>query len=818
MEKYNVTGMSCAACSARVEKAVKGVDGVTSCNVNLLTNSMMVEGGDSEKIIKAVKKAGYGIESVAGVKNNSEEHRDDMKPLKIRLISSLVFLMGLMYFSMGHMWGLPLPHFFHENYIAIGITQLLLSAVIMVINQRFFISGVKGLIHRAPNMDTLVSLGSAASFIYSVAMLYMMTKTDAQMDLMHEFYFESAGMILALITLGKLLEARSKGKTTDAIKGLMKLKPKAAWVVRDGEEIKVNIDDVVKGDIFVVRPGESVPVDGIVTEGESAVDESALTGESIPVDKKVGSRVSAATINHSGFLKCEATSVGEDTTLSKIIKMVTDSAATKAPIAAIADKVSGVFVPCVIVIAVITFVIWLIVGASIGFSLARAISVLVISCPCALGLATPVAIMVGNGVGAKNGVLFKTSEALEKAGKCNIVVLDKTGTITKGEPEVADILSYCDEKELLIKAASLEKKSEHPLAKAILKNAHELGIEIKETEEFVILPGNGLKGKIDSEWVYGGNLRFIKEIAGKVTEEETKFMDNAETNFSEKGKTPLFFAQDGKFLGVIAVSDTIKHDSKEAITQLKNMGITTVMLTGDNKRVAYTIKNEAGIDEFYAECMPHDKVDVVKNLKKKGNVMMVGDGINDAPALTVADTAVAIGAGVDIAIDAADIVLMKSSLCDVAKAIRLSRQTLKNIKENLFWAFFYNAIGIPLAAGAFIALFGWELNPMFGAFAMSLSSFCVVTNALRLNFFNVSSTKKDKKNKNKTEKSEQVTLKIEGMMCSHCEGTVKVALEKLGCKVHAVSYEDGKAVFEKPERLKMDRIKKAIMKEGFKIV
>lgn len=813
MDKYNVTGMSCAACSARVEKAVKDCDGVRECSVSLLTNSMIVEGGSPDKIIRAVKKAGYGA-SLEGGKAVVEKSEDDVtKGLKNRLIASLGFLVILMYFSMGHMINLPLPEFFRENYVAIGLMQLILSAIIMVINQKFFISGTKGLLHKAPNMDTLVALGAAASFVYSTVALFMMTVSEHPAHLMHEFYFESAGMILTLITLGKLLEAYSKGKTTDAIKSLMKLKAKEAVVIKDGKEVTVNIDEVVPGDIFVVRPGESIPVDGIVTDGLSAVDESALTGESVPVDKEIGSRVSAATINRSGFLKCEATRVGEDTTLAKIIKMVTDSAATKAPIALIADKVSGVFVPCVILISVVTFIIWLLVGESVGFSLARAISVLVISCPCALGLATPVAIMVGNGVGARNGILFKTSAALEKTGHTQVVVLDKTGTITKGKPSVTDICPVSgDEKELLEIAYALEKKSEHPLAKAICEKGEELGIKLLETTEFTALPGNGVSAKVQGEAIRGGNRALIEQVA-EITKETEKIM----TKLSEEGKTPLIFAKKGNILGIIAVSDEIKPDSKKAIEELKNMGIKTVMLTGDNKRTALAIADKVGVDEVYSDTLPDGKAEIVESLKKTGKVMMVGDGINDAPALTIADTAIAIGSGVDVAIDAADIVLMKSSLLDVPRAIRLSKKTLKNIKENLFWAFIYNCFGIPLAAGAYIALFGWELNPMFGAAAMSLSSFCVVSNALRLNFLNLSSTKADKKRANKVRPyADEMTLRIEGMMCSHCEGTVTEVLEKFGCRVIKVSHIEGVAVFEAPSGINMEKVKKAIVKAGFK--
>lgn len=813
MEKYNVTGMSCAACSARVEKAVRDCDGVTECNVNLLTNSMVVEGGDREKIIKAVKKAGYGATPEAGGAVEKEEKEEDFAaPLKKRLIVSMGFLLVLMYFSMGEMLGVPPIPFFEGNYVATGLIQLLLSAIIMVINQQFFISGFKGLIHGAPNMDTLVSMGSAASFIYSAVMLFAMTVSEHPAHLMHEFYFESAGMILTLITLGKMLEAKSKGKTTNAIKSLMKLKAKTATVIVDGEEVKIDIDNVKKGDIFVVRPGESIPVDGVVIEGESAVDESMLTGESIPVDKSVGSTVSGATINSSGFLKCEATRVGEDTALSQIIKMVTESAATKAPIAAIADKVSGIFVPAVIVIATVTFIVWMLVGESVGYSLARAISVLVISCPCALGLATPVAIMVGNGVGAKNGILFKTSVALENAGKADVVVLDKTGTITKGTPAVVDIIALnATEDELLSAAYSIEAKSEHPLARAIVEKAKAKGVQKTEVEDFRALPGNGITALRDGKRLLGGNRALIERHV-KLSVKDVQLLDS----LAHEGKTPLIFAEEDTLLGIIAVSDEIKSDSIQAISELKGMGIKTVMLTGDNQRTADAIAKVVGVDLVLADTMPEEKAAAVEKLKKDGRVIMVGDGINDAPALTVADTAIAIGNGVDIAIDAADVVLMKSSLLDVPRAIRLSRQTLRNIKENLFWAFIYNCFGIPLAAGAFIALWGWELNPMFGAAAMSLSSFCVVTNALRLNFFDVSDTKRDRLHKRRATGYETVTLKIDGMMCSHCEGTVTEALERLGCRVISVSHEKGEAVFEKSAGVKRKKIKKAIIRAGFK--
>ncbi len=811
MEKYNITGMSCAACSARVEKAVKSCSGVTECSVSLLTNSMTVEGGDGEKIIQAVKKAGYGAERADGNTNKTTTEKiDETKPMKLRLFTSLGFLMVLMYFSMGHMASLPLPKFFEGNYIAIGLIQLILSGIIMVINQKFFISGTKGLINKAPNMDTLVSLGAAASFIYSCVVLFLMTTSSHPEHLMHEFYFESAGMILTLITLGKLLEAYSKGKTTNAIKGLMALKAKSARVIRNGEETVVPIEEVAVGDVFVVRPGESIPVDGVVQKGESAVDESALTGESVPVDKTEGSRVSAATINQSGFLRCKATRVGEDTTLSQIIKMVEGAAATKAPIARLADKVSGVFVPIVISIAIVTFVIWMIVGQSAGFALARAISVLVISCPCALGLATPVAIMVGSGVGAKNGVLFKTAVSLEKAGQTDIVVLDKTGTITKGTPSVTDI--YSEDESLMQYAYSLELKSEHPLAKAIVKKAEEMGIEKLESSDFLALPGNGLKAKIENCEIYGGNKTFISQRV-QLSENIEKKLEN----LADEGKTPILFAKNNELLGIIAVADMIKEDSNKAIRELKDMGIKTVMLTGDNRRTAEAIARIAGVDEVFADTLPGEKANVVEKLKKEGKVTMVGDGINDAPALTQADTGIAIGNGVDIAIDAADVVLMNSSLVSVPGAIRLSRQTLRNIKENLFWAFIYNLIGIPLAAGAYIALFGWELNPMFGAAAMSLSSVCVVTNALRLNFFDMHSTKRDKKKTNKARHGREITIKIEGMMCAHCEATVTQTLEKLGCRVVKASHVEGVAVFEAPEKINMKKLEKAIAKSGFKV-
>lgn len=841
MQKYDVTGMSCAACSARVEKAVKKVDGVTSCSVSLLTNSMGVEGtASSDKIIAAVKAAGYGASLSGGAKQKSgdvgsDTLKDTETPALLRrLIASVVFLVVLMYISMGHMmWGWPLPEILAHNHVAQGLIQLILTAIIMVINQKFFISGFKGLIHRSPNMDTLVALGSGAAFVYSTYALFAMTQAQlvgdhaAVMSYMHELYFESAAMILTLITVGKTLEARSKGRTTDALKGLMRLAPKTAVVVRDGAEQQVEISQVRVGDIFVVRPGESIPVDGVVLEGSTAVNESALTGESISVDKQEGDRVSAATLNQSGFIRCEATKVGEDTTLSQIIKMVSDAAATKAPIAKAADKVSGVFVPIVISIAVITTIIWLFVGEGFGSALARGISVLVISCPCALGLATPVAIMVGNGVGAKNGILFKTAQSLELAGKVDTVVLDKTGTITQGQPRVTDIIPSegVGENELLYLANSLERKSEHPLAKAILEYAEGLKISGGEVENFKALPGNGLSGVIGSEEISGGNLKFISTKA-KVSDE----IQRIALRLSEQGKTPLFFAKGGSLLGAIAVSDVIKEDSPEAVNQLKNMGIRVVMLTGDNERTAKAIGAEAGVDEVIAGVLPDGKESVIKRLRDEGRtVAMVGDGINDAPALTRADIGIAIGAGTDIAIDAADIVLMKSRLSDVPAAIRLSRKTLRNIHENLFWAFIYNIIGIPLAAGVFIPIFGWRLNPMFGAAAMSLSSVCVVTNALRLNFVKIFSSKHDKKirhknalknTKNIKEKSAMTkTLKIEGMMCPHCEATVKSALEEVDGVLSAeVSHTEGKAEVTLSKDVPLEALQKAVEDKGYKCV
>ena len=846
MEQYNVTGMSCAACSARVEKAVSKVPGVTSCSVSLLTNSMGVEGtADEAAVIAAVEAAGYGA-SVKGARGAGagagsgrtaaasaaagadDDFLKDTETPKIRrrLIASLCFLVPLMYLSMGHMmWNWPLPEALAENHVAIGIAQLLLTGIVMVINQKFFISGFKGLIHGAPNMDTLVALGSAASFGYSLYALFAMTAAQMNGDMegvmsyMHEFYFESAAMILTLITVGKMLEAHSKGKTTDALKGLMKLAPKTAVIVRDGEEVEVSIDQVRKGDIFVVRPGENIPVDGIVLEGSSAVNESALTGESIPVDKKPGDAVSAATLNHSGFIRCEATRVGEDTTLSQIIQMVSDAAATKAPIAKIADRVSGVFVPAVIAIAVVTLIVWLVAGQTIGFALARAISVLVISCPCALGLATPVAIMVGNGMGARNGIMFKTAVSLEETGKMQIVALDKTGTITSGEPKTTDILpaEETSEEELLTLAYALEKKSEHPLANAILETGRERGVQSDlEVTDFQAVPGGGLTGELDGSRLTGGNLKYISQTA-----EVTDAVRRQAEELAEEGKTPLFFAKDGKLLGIIAVADVIKEDSPQAVRELQNMGIHVVMLTGDNERTARAIGKQAGVDEVIAGVLPEGKESVIRALKEKGRVAMVGDGINDAPALTRADMGIAIGAGTDIAIDAADVVLMKSRLSDVPAAIRLSRATLRNIHENLFWAFFYNVIGIPLAAGVWIPIFGWQLNPMFGAAAMSLSSFCVVTNALRLNWFKVHDASKDKKIKQNVKKEKttmEKTITIEGMMCGHCEAAVKKALEELPQVSGAVvSHEKGTAVVTLNAEVADDVLKKAVEDKDYKV-
>ena len=838
MEQFKVTGMHCAACSARVEKAVLKVPGVTSCAVSLLTNSMGVEGdADAQTIILAVKQAGYGA-SVNGDESQGATGADsgledtDTPVLKKRLIASIFFLAALMYFSMGHMmWGWPLPKWFEGNHVAMGLLQMILAAIIMIINQHFFINGFKGLINRSPNMDTLVAMGSMASFVWSVYVLLAMTRAqvdgnmDAVMNYMMDFYFESAAMILTLITVGKMLEAKSKGRTTDALKSLMKLAPKTAVLVRDGKEVTVSIDRVQKGDIFVVRPGENIPVDGRILEGHSAVNESALTGESIPVDKETGDLVSAATINQSGFIKCEATRVGEDTTLSQIIKMVSDAAATKAPIAKIADKVSGVFVPAVITIAVITTIVWLIAGQSVGYALARGISVLVISCPCALGLATPVAIMVGNGIGAKNGILFKTAVSLEETGRVQIVALDKTGTITSGEPKVTDIYPADGENEesLLREAAILEQKSEHPLAKAILEKVKEKKWMLEEAEEFEALPGNGLKASYNKKELLGGSMKFMQEQIG-ISEE----MQKQAQHFAEEGKTPLFFAKEQKLLGMIAVADTIKEDSPRAVKELQNMGIRVVMLTGDNERTARAIGTQAGVDEVIAGVLPDGKESVIRKLKQKGKVAMVGDGINDAPALTRADIGIAIGAGTDIAIDAADVVLMKSRLSDVPAAVRLSRATLKNIHENLFWAFFYNVIGIPLAAGVWIPIFGWTLNPMFGAFAMSLSSFCVVSNALRLNLFKVKDAKKDKKLKSEVSVSElsltqtdgeTKTLKIKGMMCGHCEARVKQALESLeGVEEAKVSHEAGTAVVILSAPVDEKLMKQNVEKEGYKVL
>ena len=854
MQQFIVTGMSCAACSARVEKAVSKVEGVTSCSVSLLTNSMGVEGTAADQdIIQAVEAAGYGASvkgessvysgasSMAAEEEMLKDH--DTPVLKRRLLASLGFLMVLMYFSMGHMmWGWPLPAFFEDNHIAMGLVQLLLTGIVMVINQKFFISGFTSLLHRAPNMDTLVALGSTAAFGYSTYALFAMTDAQVKGDMemvmhyMHEFYFESAAMILTLITVGKMLEARSKGKTTDALKGLMKLAPKTAVIERKGQEVTVPIEQVKKGDIFIVRPGENVPVDGVIIEGSSALNEAALTGESIPVDKKAGDAVSAATLNQSGFIRCEATRVGQDTTLSQIIQMVSDAAATKAPIAKIADKVSGVFVPAVITIAVLTMIVWLLAGESVGFALARGISVLVISCPCALGLATPVAIMVGNGMGARNGILFKTAVSLEETGKVQIVALDKTGTITNGEPVVTDMVPADGvTKEVLIGlAASLEKRSEHPLAKAILKYADEQKMSLEEVSEFEALPGNGLTALRNGRKLAGGNYTFIKTQ----TVVPEKFVKQSE-QLAEQGKTPMFFAEDGKLAGIIAVADTMKEDSRQAVGELQNMGIRVVMLTGDNERTARAIGAQAGVDDVIAGVLPEGKESVIRKLQKYGKVAMVGDGINDAPALTRADMGIAIGAGTDVAIDAADVVLMKSRLSDVSAAVRLSRATLRNIHENLFWAFFYNVIGIPLAAGVWIPVFGWTLNPMFGAAAMSLSSFCVVTNALRLNLFDMHDTKKDKKLKNQVIIEEAVdnskqdnnnnqnnkemqtmkkTMKIEGMMCGHCEATVKKALEGLeGVASAEVSHEAGTAVVELSADVADDILKKTVEDKDYKV-
>ena len=829
MKQFDVTGMSCAACSARVEKAVSKVPGVTSCSVNLLTNSMGVEGtATTDDIISAVTAAGYGASEKGSAKpadKPAESTQNSFRSMRTRLIWSLVFLLILMYFSMGHMmWGFPLPPFLDGNHVAMGLIQLLLTAVVMIINQRFFISGYKALFRGSPNMDTLVALGASAAFGYSTFALFAMTDAqlhggaEAAMKYMDEFYFESAAMILTLITVGKMLEARSKGKTTDALNSLMKLAPTAATVIRNGTEVDIPIEQLNVGDIFAVRPGENIPADGVVTEGESAVNESALTGESIPVDKSAGDRVSAATINLSGYMRCKATQVGGDTALSRIIKMVSDASATKAPIAKLADKVSGIFVPVVIGIALVTIAVWLLCGQSAGYSLARGISVLVISCPCALGLATPVAIMVGNGVGAKNGILFKTAVSLEQTGKVSIVALDKTGTITKGEPAVTDVLPAqgITQPELLEYASALESKSEHPLAAAVMKYADAQSITPGSSEEFTALPGNGLSAVSGGARLLGGSVKFISsqvEIPGDMLSECDRL--------SGEGKTPLCFAKDEGFLGVIAAADVIKPESPEAVKQLQNMGIRVVMLTGDNERTAKAIGAQAGVDEVIAGVLPDGKEQVIRSLKDHGAVAMVGDGINDAPALTRADIGIAIGAGTDIAIDAADVVLMNSKLTDVPAAIRLSRASLLNIKENLFWAFIYNIIGIPLAAGVFVNLFGWTLDPMFGAAAMSLSSFCVVTNALRLNFVKVHSAAHDRKihHKHKEEKTMEVTMKIEGMMCAHCEATVKKALEAIPTVESAeVSHEKGTAVVKLSAETPFDVLKKAVEDKDYKVL
>lgn len=830
MKKFNVTGMSCAACSSRVEKAVSKVNGVKSVSVSLLTNSMGVEGSASdESIIAAVEKAGYGASVAGGEKKQSAENEQlkdkDTPVLMHRLIASVGFLAVLMYISMGHMMlGWPLPAFFADNHIAMGLAQLLLCVIIMVINQKFFISGFKGLIHRSPNMDTLVALGSGASFVYSVYALFAMTDAQVKgnaelvMSYMHEFYFESAAMILTLITVGKMLEAHSKGKTTNALKALLNLAPKKATLLIDGKETEVTVDKVKKGDVFVVRPGESIPVDAEITDGSTAVDESALTGESIPVDKVVGDTVSAGTINKAGFIKCSATAVGEDTALSQIIKMVSDAAATKAPVAKIADKVSGVFVPVIIVIAVVTIAVWLLCGQTVGYALARGISVLVISCPCALGLATPVAIMVGNGMGARKGILFKTAASLEEAGKTQIAVLDKTGTITKGEPKVTNIIPFeITENELLKYAYSIEVKSEHPLAKAIIVKAEELSLNPYEVTDFKAESGSGLSAEYNGKRIIGGSKKYISSIIGISND----ILSKAD-KLSEEGKTPLFFMLDNKLLGIIVVADVIKEESPKAIKQLQNMGIKVVMLTGDNERTAKAVGKLAGVDEVIAGVMPDGKEKVVAELKKQGKVLMVGDGINDAPALTRADIGMAIGSGTDIAIDAADVVFMKSKLTDVPAAVRLSRKTLRNIHENLFWAFIYNVIGIPLAAGVWIPLLGWQLNPMYGAAAMSLSSFCVVTNALRLNFFDITNPKKDRKIKYKSKKDDNAmtkTMKIDGMMCSHCEGRVKQSLEGLAQVSQAeVSHEKGTAVVTLTAEVSNDVLKKTVEDQGYNVI
>ena len=847
MEQYQVTGMSCAACSARVEKAVSHVPGVTSCSVSLLTNSMGVEGSASpQDIIKAVEEAGYGASPKGADSQQSSASQaaealadHEIPILKKRLIASVGFLLVLMYFSMGHMmWGWPVPQWFEHNHVAMGLLQLLLAGIVMVINQKFFISGFKSLWHRSPNMDTLVALGSMASFVWSVYVLFAMTGAQVSGDMaavenyMMDFYFESAAMILTLITVGKMLEARSKGKTADALKSLMKLAPKTAVVIRNGQETTIPVEQVHKGDIFVVRPGENIPVDGVVLEGTSAVNESALTGESIPVDKAAGDMVSAATVNQSGFIRCEASRVGEDTTLSQIIKMVSDAAATKAPIAKIADRVSGIFVPAVITIAVITTIVWLLTGQTFGYALARGISVLVISCPCALGLATPVAIMVGNGMGAKNGILFKTAVSLEETGKVQIVALDKTGTITSGQPEVTDILPAegFSEEQLLTLAFSLEQKSEHPLAKAVLKKAEERKLHAYEISDFQALPGNGLSGIMNSQTLMGGSMKFI---SSRVSVPDS--LKQQAEHLAEQGKTPLLFASDNKLAGIIAVADVIKEDSPRAVKELQNMGIRVVMLTGDNEKTARAIGKQAGVDEVIAGVLPDGKESVIRSLKEQGKVAMVGDGINDAPALTRADIGIAIGAGTDIAIDAADIVLMKSRLSDVPAAIRLSRATLRNIHENLFWAFFYNVIGIPLAAGVWIPIFGWTLNPMFGAAAMSLSSFCVVTNALRLNLFKVHDAGRDKKIKqavsiqpekdyNESNKEKEntamvkITVNVEGMMCPHCEAHVNEAIKAAFQAEDVVSSHEKKTtVFTSPEHVDEDKIREVIKNAGYEV-
>ena len=829
MKQFTVTGMSCAACSSRVEKAVSAVKGVESCSVSLLTNSMGVEGSaSSEDIIKAVVNAGYNAsEKGSGkpLKNDESAENNDMKILKNRLLWSLGFLIILMYFSMGHMmWGFPLPSFFNDNHIAMGLVQLILSALIMIINQKFFINGFKGLLHKSPNMDTLVALGSGASFIYSTYALFAMTdaqlkgNSGAVMDYMHEFYFESAAMILTLITVGKLLETYSKGKTTNALKSLMDLSPKTVNLIVDGKEIQTNAENIKKGDIFVVRSGESIPADAVIIEGSCAVNESALTGESIPVDKNVGDTVSSATINQSGFIKCETIRCGEDTTLSRIIKMVSDASATKAPVAKAADKISGIFVPAVISISVITFIIWLISGQPLGFALERAVSVLVISCPCALGLATPVAIMVGNGRGAKNGILFKTAQSLEQTGKTEIIAFDKTGTITEGKPEVKDIIPYgMTENELLSMAYSIEIKSEHPLAKAITEKAESLDMKAENVSDFKVFAGNGISASVGNDEVSGGNLKFISE--------KTDISDDVKSmaeNLAKDGKTPLFFCRNGMLSGIISVADTIRKDSVEAISELKNMGLHVIMLTGDNKHTAEAIGRQAGVDEVISGVMPDGKESVISSLKNKGHVCMVGDGINDAPALTRADTGIAVGTGTDIAIESADVVIMKSRLKDVPAAIRLSRKTLKNIHENLFWAFIYNVIGIPLAAGLWIPIFGWKLNPMFGAAAMSLSSFCVVTNALRLNLYDIYNASKDKKIKikhsEKEIKSMKKTISIEGMMCGHCEARVKKCLEKLEQVESAeVSHEKGTAVVTLCGEISDEKLKETIEEQDYTV-